>query len=99
VIWHIVRFDMSSLDEDTRASLDADLAALDRLDCVDQLHVGPDLAEPHITGLVSAFADEEALDAYRVHPDHLPVVERVRSLNIPAVRLDIAADEAPVTPA
>jgi hypothetical protein len=99
VIWHIVRFDMSSLDDDTRASLDADLAALQRLDCVEQLHVGPDLAEPHITGLVSAFADEAALDAYRVHPDHLPVVERVRSLNIPAVRLDIATEVTTVASA
>ena len=99
MIWHIVRFDMSDLDESTRASLDADLAALERLDCVEQLHVGPDLAEPHITGLVSAFANEAALDAYRVHPDHLPVVERVRSLRIPAVRLDIAADDATGTPA
>ncbi len=90
MIWHIVRFDMRGLDEDTRASLDADLAALDRLDCVAQLHVGPDLTEPHVTGLVSAFVDEEALETYRVHPDHVPVVERVRSLDIPVVRLDIA---------
>jgi hypothetical protein len=99
VIWHIVRFDMSSLDEATRASLDADLAALERLDCVEQLHVGPDLTEPHITGLVSAFADEQALDTYRVHPDHLPVVERVRSLGIPVVRLDIAGGDPTGTPA
>jgi hypothetical protein len=92
VIWHIVRFDMSDLDADTRASLDAELAALDRLDCVEQLHVGPDLTEPHVTGLVSAFADQESLDTYRVHPEHLPVVERVRALRIPVVRLDIVGD-------
>jgi hypothetical protein len=35
----------------------------------------------------------EALEAYRVHPDHLPVVARVRELGIGTVRLDVATDD------
>lgn len=99
MIWHIVRFDMSDLDVDTRATLDADLAALERLDCVEQLHVGPDLTEPQVTGLLAAFVDEAALETYRVHPDHVPVVERVRALGVPVVKLDIAGSDAPAASA
>lgn len=97
MIWHIVRFDMSTLDEATRASLEDDLAGLTALEDVAWLRVARDVDEPGMTGLITALADHDALERYRVHPDHLPVVERVRGLGIPTVRLDIATDDDPAT--
>ncbi len=97
MIWHIVRFDMSELDEATRASLENDLAGLTALEDVAWLRVARDVEDPGMTGLITAFADHDALERYRVHPDHLPVVQRARELAIPAVRLDIATDDDPTT--
>ncbi len=91
MIWHIVRFDLSSLDAPTRAEIERDLAALGRLDVVSWLEVARDLDTPGITGLLSLFASYEDLEAYRVHPEHVPVVERIRGLGIPVTRLDVQA--------
>lgn len=95
MIWHIVRFDLGSLDEATRREVEADLAALDRIPEVRWLRVARDVDEPTVTGLLTAFDDYAGLEAYRVHPEHLPVVARIRSLGIPAVRLDVATDDDP----
>jgi hypothetical protein len=97
MIWHIVRFDMGVLDEATRASLEDDLAGLAALDDVAWLRVARDVDDPATTGLMTAFVDYEALERYRVHPEHVPVVQRVRELGIPSVRLDIATDDDPAT--
>ncbi len=97
MIWHIVRFDMGVLDEATRASIEGDLAGLTTLDDVAWLRVARDVDDPAMTGLLTAFADHDALERYRVHPEHLPVVQRVRELGIPSVRLDIATDDDPAT--
>lgn len=97
MIWHIVRFDMGVLDETTRASLENDLAGLTALDDVAWLRVARDVEDPGVTGLLTAFADHDALERYRVHPQHLPVVQRVRELGVPSVRLDIATDDDPAT--
>ena len=97
MIWHIVRFDMSGVDEATRASLEDELAGLTALEDVTWLRVARDVEDPTMTGLMTAFADHDALERYRVHPDHLPVVQRSRELGIPAVRLDIATDDDPAT--
>lgn len=93
MIWHIVRFDMSDVDPDTRAELEADLAGLAALEPVAWLRVERDLDDEGITGLVTGFATRRDLEAYRVHPDHVPIVERVRGLGIPLVRLDLATDD------
>ncbi len=97
MIWHIVRFDMSAIDEATRTSLEQALAGLAELEDVAWLRLARDVEEPSVTGLITAFADHDALERYRVHPDHLPVVHRARELAIPAVRLDIATDDDPTS--
>lgn len=97
MIWHIVRFDMGAIDEVTRTSLEDDLAGLTALDDVAWLRIARDVDDPAMTGLMTAFADYEAIERYRVHPEHLPVVQRVRELGIPSVRLDIATDDDPAT--
>jgi quinol monooxygenase YgiN len=94
VIWHVVRFDFTGVDEDERIEVEGDLRALAAIDEVGWLRVGRDLDDPLVTGLLTAFADEAALDAYRTHPDHLPVVERIRALGLGTVRLDVATHDA-----
>lgn len=95
MIWHVVRFDCTDLDESTRRELESALAGLAALDEVAWLRVARDVEEPTVTGLLTVFADVDALTRYRVHPEHLPVVERIRSLGLPTVRLDIATDDEP----
>lgn len=95
MIWHIVTFDMSAVDASTRTDLEARLAALADLDPVVWLEVARDLDTPDDTGLLSLFDSHEDLETYRVHPDHLRVVEDIRGLGIPISRLDV---EAPLPP-
>jgi hypothetical protein len=95
MIWHVVRFDFAGVDDATRAEVEASLAALDGLDEVAWLRVGRDLEEPTVTGLLTAFADEQALAAYRVHPRHVPVVQRIRELGVAVTRLDVTTDDDP----
>ena len=95
MIWHVVRFDCSEVEEGTRREVEAALAGLAELEEVAWLRVARDVEEPTITGLITVFTDVDALARYRVHPEHVPVVERIRALGIPAVRLDIATDDDP----
>jgi heme-degrading monooxygenase HmoA len=93
VIWHIVRFDMTHLDETVRREVEASLEGMDGLDEVRWLRVARDVEDPGVTGLLTVFDDVDALARYRVHPDHVPVVDRVRDLGIGATRLDLATDD------
>jgi hypothetical protein len=95
VIWHIVRFDTSAHDEATRRELIAKLEALTDLDVVAWLRVAPDIEDPTVVGLITGFRDADDLATYRVHPDHVPVVEWVRGQGIVTVRLDIPSDDDP----
>jgi hypothetical protein len=95
VIWHVVRFELGTLDEAVRTEVEDQLAALADLDVVAFLRVGRDVEDPDVTGLIVGLADEEALAAYRDHPDHLPVVRRIGELGVPRVRLDIVSDDDP----
>jgi hypothetical protein len=94
VIWHIVRFDMTDLDEAVRREVEASLAGLESLDEVRWLRVNRDVEDPNVTGLITVFDDVDALARYRVHPDHVPVVARIGELGIGTTRLDIATDDA-----
>lgn len=93
MIWHIVRFEMESLDETARVELEDELRALARIEEVAWLRVSRDIDEPSVTGLITGFRDADALDVYRTHPDHLPVLERVRAHGVAATRLDIATED------
>lgn len=95
MLWHVVRFDCSGLDEDVRADLEQRLRALADLDVVRGLRVARDVEDPAVTGLLVALEDEAALTSYRDHPDHQPVVARIQELGIPAVRLDVRTDDDP----
>jgi hypothetical protein len=95
VIWHIARFDMSSLDDETREELEEQLAGLAVIDEVAFLRMARDLNEPNVTGFLTAFADLDAFARYEEHPVHVPVVTRVKELGLPVVHLDFPADDDP----
>ncbi len=96
MIWHIVSFDMAEADPAEREAFEAQLAGLADIDEVVWLHVAHDVDEPTRTGLITVFASYADLESYRTHPDHQPVVARIRDLQLPASRLDV---EAPFPPA
>jgi hypothetical protein len=95
VIWHVVRFDLSSLSEEVRTGLEAQMADLAAIDVVSFVRVARDIVDPGVTGLMVGFANEAALAAYRDHRDDRPLVERVEELGVPRVRLDIETDDEP----
>ncbi len=95
MIWHIVRFDLSSLPAEVREEIEASLRGLADLEVVAWLEVARDVDDPGITGLLTLFASYEDLEAYRVHPHHVPVVERIRDLGVPVTRLDLDAEVPP----
>lgn len=93
MLWHIVRFTFrAGVAEDERRALEHDMASLDEaIDEVVWLAVARSVDEPAVTGLLSLFEDEDGLASYRVHPRHVPVVERARALCDDIARLDVAA--------
>lgn len=93
MLWHIVRFDCGHLDEEDRVDLEGQLQGLVDLDVVRGLRLGRDVEDPAVTGLLVALDDHAALAVYRDHPDHLPVVARVRELGVTATRLDVETDD------
>jgi hypothetical protein len=97
MLWHIVRFrSPHDVDPDARHALEADLGSLDEhIDEIAWLAVARDLDDARVTGLLSGFADEAALDVYREHPAHLPVVARARELCDDIQRLDVHASVPP----
>lgn len=95
MLLHAVRFDCSGLAAEVRDEVEAALAGLVDLDVVRGLRLGRDVVDPHVTGLLVALDDEAALDVYREHPDHLPVVARIRELGVPMTRFDIVTDDDP----
>ena len=93
MIWHIVRFDCSTLDETTRTAIEEDLRGLADLDVVALLRVARDVDAPGVTGLITGFASYADLETYRTHPDHIPVVDRIGALALPTTRLDLETDD------
>ncbi|HEX2028388.1 MAG TPA: Dabb family protein [Nitriliruptorales bacterium] len=89
MIWHIVRFDFSSTSDDTRQSIEEQLAGLEGIEEVAWLRVGRDLSDPDVTGLITVFRTEEDLDAYRNHPDHVPVAQAIRDAGLATSRVDL----------
>lgn len=96
MLWHIVRFDFpDDVDPDARASLEADLEGLASIPEVRLVRVARDVADPQTTGLITGFDDVAALEVYREHPDHVPVVQRAREMCESITRLDVVTDDDP----
>jgi hypothetical protein len=90
-IRHIVVFSIAGGNEDELAGLVDDLEALPgRIDVIEALAVGRPLNEtPFDCALTVDLADEDALEAYRGHPAHQPVLDRLRAVAGDVVVADI----------
>lgn len=97
MLWHIVKFRFrEDVSREDRAGFETDLRNLAKLaEDVAVLRVSHSIDEPDVTGLITAFADAEALERYRIHPDHVPVVERAKQLCAEVVRLDVVTNDPP----
>lgn len=93
MIWHVVRFDFEGVAEDERRAIEDALAGLTSIPEVAWLRVARDADQPTVTGLLTAFRDLDGLATYRTHPDHVPVVERIRDAGVAAARFDIEVDD------
>ena len=93
MFWHIVRFDFTGVDEATRTDIEDQLAGLDALDEVAFLRIGHDVTDAEVTAFVTGFADRDGYEAYRVHPDHVPVVMAIDMAEVNATRIDFETDD------
>jgi hypothetical protein len=100
MIWHTVRIGFSGVAEPTRADVERKLAALpDVVPGIAWLRIGRDAAAPEVSLLVSAFESMEALDAYRIHPNHRPAQDAIRSSGAEILGMnDIETDDDPFGP-
>jgi hypothetical protein len=93
LFWHIVRFDFTGVDEGTRTDIEDRLEGLDSLDEVAWLRLGHDVNDAEVTAFVTGFATREDYEAYRVHPDHVPVVVAIEAADVAATRIDFETDD------
>lgn len=93
MIWHVVRFDFDGVNESDRQEIEAGLEGLASIAQVAWLRVARDVEQPSVTGLLTAFRSPADLETYRTHPDHVPVVERIRALGVGASRFDIEVSD------
>ena len=93
MIRHIVVFSVADGQEEQLAGLVDDLEALPgQIDVIEALAVGRPLNDtPFDCALTVDLADVDALEAYRGHPAHQPVVDRLRAIAADVVVADIEA--------
>jgi hypothetical protein len=93
VLRHIVVFSVESARLAELDQLIDDLRALaDEIDEIDAIACGRPLnATEYDAALTVDVADEAALTAYREHPAHQPVLERLRAVASTIVVADISA--------
>jgi Stress responsive A/B Barrel Domain len=91
LIRHIVMFSVADDARDELAGLIEDLGALRvKIDVIEALAVGRPLnATEFDCALTVDVTDEDTLQAYREHPAHQPVLERLRSAATQIVVADI----------
>lgn len=86
MINHIVLFKLNDYPKDEKAKVVEELKTLleglkGKIDEVKYLEVGTNYeldAKSYDIALISHFESLEDLDVYRVHPEHLKVVERIK---------------------
>jgi len=93
VIWHTVRIDFSDVADGQRETLEGRLRGLVALPSVAWLRLERDLEVAEVTGLITIHRTAADLAAYRVDPDHVPVVEAIRLSGTTISRFDIETDD------
>ena len=91
MIRHIVVFSVAADHRDQLAGVVDELRALPgQIDAIEALSVGPPLNDtPYDCALTVDVADEAALAAYRCHPAHQPVLDRLGRVVAEMVVADI----------
>jgi hypothetical protein len=92
MLWHILRFDLGHLDVAARSGLEKEFARLADVPEVKWSHVGHDLEDGNVTGVVLMMDDTAALARYRQNAVHLAVGAAIKRAGARSVRLDISAD-------
>lgn len=101
MLWHVVKFRLrTGVSAEQREQFERMLRDLaGRIESLRFVRVGASVDEPDVIGLLTGFDDVEGLEAYKVHPAHLPVLDTVRELAAEVVRLDVVtADPADTLP-
>ena len=93
MFWHIVRFDFTGVDDTTRDDIEDRLAGLESMDEVAWLRMSHDVTDADVTAFVTGFESREEYEAYRVHPDHVPVVMAIDTAEVSAHRIDFETDD------
>lgn len=91
MLWHIVkfRFEPTVADDDRVAFEDRLWSLADTIPSLRLVRVARAVGEPDVTGLLTAFDDEEGLVVYRDHPTHQPVLATALELCSDVTRLDL----------
>lgn len=93
MFWHIVRFDFNGVDDTTRDDIEEQLAGLESLEEVAWLRLAHDVGDAEITALVTGFETRDDYEAYRVHPEHVPVVVAIETAEVEATRVDFETED------
>lgn len=96
MINHIVLFKLKDYPKEDKAKIIEELKTLleglkEKIDEVKYLEVGTNYeleAKSYDIALVSHFESLDDLDAYRVHPEHLKVVERIKETTLERAAVD-----------
>lgn len=95
MLWHVVKFRYKAeIDAQRRDAFEDMLRGLaGAVETLRFVRVGPSMDEPDVVGLLTGFDDAEGLEAYKIHPAHLPVIEEVKAVAAEVVRLDLFTDD------
>lgn len=99
MLWHVVKFRLKpDVDARRRAAFEDMLRGLaGAVESLRFVRVAPSIDEPDVVGLLTGFDDAEGLEAYKIHPAHLPVIEEAKAVSAEITRLDVETADAPDT--
>lgn len=97
MLWHVVKFRLKpEVGADQRAELTEALRGLAGVvETLRFIRVAPSIDEPDVVGLLTGFDDVDGLEAYKVHPAHVPVVALAQAVSAEIVRLDVETPDPP----
>jgi hypothetical protein len=89
MLWHVLRFDVKDSSDDARNELVTSLRSLEAVPQVREVHVGYDVRDPGIVGMVMRLDSVDDLPPYRVHPLHLETLTILKRLHLTTTAIDI----------
>lgn len=101
MLWHVVKFRLRpEVDEAQRTEFEDLLNGLaGAIESLRFVRVAASIDEPDVVGLLTGFDDAAGLEAYKIHPAHVPVIRMAQALSAEIVRLDVeTADPSDTLP-